>query len=80
MNENDHDLLIELRTEMKNLRGDVKELKDNVATRVSNLEVEKADKVEVVDHESRLRKLEKFGWMAAGALALIEVAIKMFWK
>lgn len=80
MNENDHDLLIELRTEMKNLRGDVRELKDNVATRVSNLETEKADKTEVSDHESRLRKLEKFGWMIAGALLLVQIAIKVLWK
>lgn len=62
----DHDLLIELRTEMQNVRNDIKELKDNTANRIVNLEKDKADR-QVVDglqktvnenHEVRIRKLE----------------------
>ncbi len=41
----DHDVLIELRTEMRMIRQDIKELKDGLSTRVN-------------DHESRIRSLE----------------------
>jgi len=40
----DHDLLIELRTEMQNVRNDIKELKDGTATRIQALEKDKADR------------------------------------
>jgi len=46
LSSNDHDLLIELRTEMRGMRGDLKNLSDGVNTRVS-------------DHENRLRIIEK---------------------
>ena len=42
----DHDLLIELRTEMRAVRGDIKELKDGIA-------------VTIKDHETRIRTLEE---------------------
>ena len=42
----DHDLLIELRTEMRGVRDDIKDLKDNTAGRLN-------------DHEARLRQLEE---------------------
>lgn len=42
----DHDLLIELRTEMKEVRKDIKELKNTLLARVE-------------DHEIRIRTLEK---------------------
>lgn len=45
-NEGDHDLLIELRTEMKGLRTDIRELKDGTNDRIT-------------DHETRLVALEK---------------------
>lgn len=32
------------------------------------------------DHEARLRRLENWGAMAIGALALLQVFIKLFWK
>jgi hypothetical protein len=62
----DHDLLIELRTEVQNIRNDIKELKDGVATRIASLETDKADRKVVeelqgkVNHdlEVRVRVLE----------------------
>lgn len=62
----DHDLLIELRTEMQNVRNDIKELKDGTAMRIQTLEKDKADryvveqlqKVVNEDQELRIRKLE----------------------
>lgn len=35
---NDHDLLVELRTEFRGMRDDIKDLKDNTAARLSSLE------------------------------------------
>lgn len=43
---NDHDLLIELRTEMRGMREDIKSLSDGVTVRIN-------------DHETRIRSLEK---------------------
>jgi hypothetical protein len=62
----DHDLLIELRTEVQNIRNDIKELKDGVAQRISSLETDKADRKSVEelqvkvnsDIETRVRVLE----------------------
>jgi hypothetical protein len=51
----DHDLLIELRTEMQGVRRDIKELTDGTAGKLS-------------DHETRLRFIEKYVW---GAIAII---------
>lgn len=54
---NDHDLLIELRTEMRGLRQDLKALSDGVSTRVTNLENTKLDKVDAKEEFSRLAAL-----------------------
>jgi len=68
MNENnDHDLLIELRTEVQNIRTDIKDLKGSVYDRISRLEKDKADKDEFnflqdkvnKDIDSRIIALEK---------------------
>ena len=64
MNENlsDHDLLIELRGDVKALRAEVKDINDNTKTTLS-------------DHESRIRFMERWQWMAIGAVGVIEVII-----
>ena len=41
----DHDLIVELTVEMKNVRQDIKDLKDGVKTSIA-------------DHETRINKLE----------------------
>lgn len=73
MNDLDHDLLIamkaEFSTKLDRVIADVKELKENVADRVSALEIEKMNKEEAerykeaadkihADHEERLRVVE----------------------
>lgn len=66
----DHDLLIELKTSLNFIRGDIKELKDNLASRVTALEVDKIGRFEAskmqeesltvhTDHEKRIRDIEK---------------------
>jgi hypothetical protein len=54
---NDHDLLIELRTEMRGLRQDLKTLSDGVSTRVTNLENTKLDKVDAKEEFKRMSDL-----------------------
>lgn len=54
---NDHDLLIELRTEMRGLRQDLKTLSDGVSTRVTNLENTKLDKVDAKEEFAKLANL-----------------------
>ena len=66
LQQTDHDLLIELRTEVANIRADIKELKDGTTSRIETLEKDKADRVEVQalekkvndDIEVRVRTLE----------------------
>jgi hypothetical protein len=66
----DHDLLIELRTEMQGVRSDIKELRDGTATRLSILENDRVTQKEFADHETRLRFIEKYVWMALGIIGL----------
>ena len=53
----DHDLLIELRTEMRGVRDDIQKLTDGTAKQIA-------------DHELRLRFVEKYVW---GAIAILGV-------
>ena len=55
----DHDLLIQLHEQIKQVRVDIKELSDGTSVRV-------------LDHEQRLRRLEMWGSMAIGGLTLIQ--------
>lgn len=65
----DHDLLIQIGTKLDRALLDIKELKDNLASRVGELETEKMDKAEAErlfsdvqtvheDHEKRIRTIE----------------------
>jgi hypothetical protein len=72
-NQEDRDLLIELRTQMSGVRDDIKDLKDGFSSRLSNLEQNMVSKIVVEDHETRLRFIERYVW---GALAV--VAVLMF--
>lgn len=55
----DHDLLIQLHEQIKQVRSDIKDLNDTTAAKV-------------LDHELRLRRLELWGAMAIGGLTLIQ--------
>ena len=92
MNENattDHDLLIELRTEMKGMRADIKTFSDDTKERLASLEAKKLDKDEFNkfliddtkhndDHERRIRFIERYGWMAVGAITLGEFLLMAY--
>jgi hypothetical protein len=66
MKQTDHDLLIELKTEVQNIRNDIKELKTGTTERIVQLEKDKADRAEVEalqvkvskDIDIRVRNLE----------------------
>lgn len=78
----DHDLLIRLDEKVDGLSKDIKDLKDNLASRVDHLEDEKMSKEDFdllkvqcdktqQDHEDRLRSLEYWKWLLAGAMIVI---------
>lgn len=79
----ERDLLVELRTEMKAVRADIKEIKDNTSFRINQLEQGKIDNSEAMrlkseadkihgDFETRLRFIERYLWAALGILAIIQ--------
>jgi len=89
MNENDHDLLIQIGTKLDRAILDIKELKDNTTSRVTALESEKLNWRDFVerrknadmlhgDHEKRLRRLERWGFLALGALGIIEIITNLY--
>lgn len=54
----DHDILIELRTEMTNVRRDIKELADGTVKRIELLEKEKADRKEIEEIQKKINELQ----------------------
>ena len=74
---NDHDLLIELRGDVKAMRFELSEIKDNIKSRVD-------------DHEKRIRSVETTlnqgrgserviqGLIATVAVAAVELILKVF--
>lgn len=84
MDPKDHDLLIELKTEMKGLRQDVRSLSDNTTAQIRDLQRDKLNRQDFIeyeveaktqskDHEERIRTLEKAFWRGIGALAVIQM-------
>ena len=82
----DHDLLIELRTEVRGMREDIKQFNDDTKERLGGLDARKLEKDEFGrfliedtklndDHERRIRFLERWFWAAWGAVTLIEFGI-----
>lgn len=60
--QSDHDVLVELRTEMRLLRGDIRDMKDG-------------NTISLSDHEMRLRTLESRIWMISGGVLVLSTAI-----
>lgn len=82
----DHDLLIELRTELKGVRTDIKTFSDDTKERLAALEVKKLNKEDFTkfiledtkdkdDKERRIRFLERWGWAAWGVIGFVEFAL-----
>jgi hypothetical protein len=66
----DHDLLVTLHEQVKQIRTDIKDLKDGTSATIQ-------------DHETRLRFLEKYQARIVGALGVINVlfiAIELYLK
>jgi len=87
LNREERDLLVEVRVKLEALHQDVKELKDNTTRRVDALEIEKISKEETyrmkkaadeirLDHENRIRRLERWCTLAIGGLVVLELALK----
>ena len=74
----DHDILIEIKTEVGFIRQEVKDLKENTTGRISALEANKTPISTTADHETRLRLLERWGWKAIGCLAALQVAMSLY--
>lgn len=65
--ETDHDILIELRGEVKALRSDVTSMKDNTKETLS-------------DHESRIRRMELWGAMGLGGAYVLDLTLRFLLK
>jgi len=88
---NDHDLLVELRTEMRGVRTDIQDMRSGLATRVLNLESNAVSKIQFDDHETRIRTVEKkadyalttirvWGSVAFALLSLLEIGLHFLSK
>jgi hypothetical protein len=55
---NDHDLLVTMHEQIKGIKNDIKDLKDGTSIKLG-------------DHETRLRRLELWGFTAIGVLYAI---------
>jgi hypothetical protein len=80
MDPKDHDLLIELRTEVKGLREDFRTANTSIAAQLASLQTSKLDKdtfsdhlQKFEDHEERIRSLEKGFWKMVGALIVVQI-------
>lgn len=87
--ENDHDLLVEIKTKLERVIYDVQDLKHDLVTDVANLKSEKFDKDEAArelktaagvhtDHEKRLRRIEQWAFIVIGGLSIAQIALQVF--
>ena len=89
----DHDIIIEVRTELKGMRADLKNFSDDTKERLVRVEEGKLSKEEFGkfqiedtklndDKERRLRFLERWGWTAWGAGWIIQFVLiaYLMWK
>lgn len=89
MGRGERDLLIKLETKLDSVIIDLKEMKDNNAARLTAVEVAKLDRTEYnrlqaeqlgvnVDHESRLRNVERYLFLGLGSFAVITFLLNYF--
>lgn len=83
-NREDRDLLIELRTRMQDMQTNIKSLTGNTSARLLYLEGNTVSKKEfddkAKDHEARIRRLERLGSLAIGALAVVQLLAEFLLK
>ncbi len=75
----DHDLLQRLDTKVDQIQSDVTALKNQGSQYVNQTEHREVCKAQE-DHEKRIRNLEKYVWLAMGAIIIVEFALKFFVK
>jgi ElaB/YqjD/DUF883 family membrane-anchored ribosome-binding protein len=76
----DHDILIEIKTQVTRLISDVKEIKDDTARRVDAMEQEKLSKddfqVMQMEHEAAHKRLEK---AQSNQLETVTFLVQRYW-
>ena len=84
-NYSDHDMLIRIDTRLEIMDTTFKEYKHDTDKDLSKLWYEKADKESVKELQSRVEgngkrigKIEKLIWFAAGALAILDLGIRIY--
>lgn len=75
MLDKDHDLLIEIATQMKDLRADVKDIKTNTVGRIEKLEIEKANDCDLDKLKERTSSLENWRWYIIGISTAVWVIV-----
>jgi hypothetical protein len=68
---NDHDLLIRLDEKVDGLTKKIDEVLDTYQAQINTLEANKASKIDVDDHENRIRFIERYVWGAIAIIGLI---------
>lgn len=84
---NDHDLLVELRTEFRGMRTDIKDLKDGTAARLSilekkteDLETHKASKDDLKQTDARLDRVRTTQNYIIGGLMVLNLALPFIYQ
>ena len=67
VNTSDHDLLTRLDEKVDSIILQIKDINDGIGVKLN-------------DHENRLRNLERYVWLAIGALAVLEIVMKFYLK
>lgn len=80
MLDKDHDLLIEIATQMKDLRADVKDIKTNTVGRIEKLEIEKANDCDLDKLKERTSSLENWRWYIIGISTAVWVIVGVLIK
>lgn len=83
----DHDLLIELRTEMRGMRVDIKDLKTgtsdrltDLTTKYESLEANKASKVDLANTDTRVDRVTTRQNIMIGGLMVVNILIPFIYK
>jgi hypothetical protein len=76
--ENDHDLLVRIDTRVTELKDQVSRFNQSSAEDRRQLHEIKADKSDVHDHETRLRRQERFLYIGIGGLMTLQLIFGLF--
>jgi hypothetical protein len=82
---NDHDVLVAMYVEVKQLKTDVREMKDNTNGRVMELERDKANAKDLEELQkgyekvqARVSSLENWRWYLLGAFAALVIVAELY--